>query len=474
MDFTTSDFDSFTKDSVGIALCEKYQLSKGQSLRQFCSDEPDRVVFKLLSDLFTHFETVYHPKAKHQASQALIDSCRSILEKEKSKSKGKPNINVSLPLVSGEIITFIKKMRFIKTLSSGSTGATYLFYDPSSDRKIVVKKLEPSTGEDDVVSFERFKNEANLLSQTCHPNVVRMYDCYMFPAQHKGYITMEYIEGDPIGSVSPSSMEKTWEDLFIQTIEGFVHLESHSIIHRDIRENNILVTTDGVVKIIDFGFGKQIENSDDHSKSISLRRITSKKPEEELMDNKYDIQTDIYYLGALFDTVIPEGEMGSFAYKDIIKKMGQRSRDNRFHSFAEIKESISNNPESIKMFSKGEILAYRNISDTIRTFMSEWLEKPTFYSDNEILSKIEDLSDCICLQEYIPDMNLLISCVSPTGYSYKVVHQSASTADITALAQALRRANTRKRAVIIQNLKTLLRTFKIKKKKAFDDDDIPF
>ena len=474
MDFSTYEFDEFTKASVGTPLCEKYGLSKGRSLKKFCSEETDDTVLKLFTDLFTHFETIFQPQTKTQQNQALIENCRKILEADRIKTLGKKTDQPLVPLSSGEFRIFSKKLRFIKNISSGSTGATYLFYDPSSDRKIVVKKLEPCTGEEDSVSFERFRNEANLLSQTCHPNIVRMYDSYMFPTQHKGFITMEYIEGDPIGSVSPSSMEKTWENLFIQTIEGFAHLESHSIVHRDIRENNILVTNTGVVKIIDFGFGKQITNDDNQSKSISLRRITSKKPEEELLENKYDIQTDIYYLGALFDTIIPEEDMGSFVYKDIVSKMKQRNPSNRYLSFFEIKEAISSNPESIKMFTKTEISTYRNISDTITTYIEEWMEEPVFLSDNEIVSKLEELSDSICLHEYIPHMKLLIRCLSPTGYSYRRMHHRASTADITALTQTLRRANSRKRSVLIQNLKTLLRTFKVKEKKTSDDDDIPF
>ena len=60
LDFTTPDFNAFTLDSVGVALCQKYQLSKGKSLIAYIDEASDDKVFKLFADLLRYYETDYH------------------------------------------------------------------------------------------------------------------------------------------------------------------------------------------------------------------------------------------------------------------------------------------------------------------------------------------------------------------------------------------------------------------------------
>jgi serine/threonine-protein kinase len=80
---------------------------------------------------------------------------------------------------------------------------------------------------------------------------------------------MDYIEGDNIENYLLWSPEEI-NNIFSQTIDAFSYLESFNILHRDIRPKNILITKEKIVKIIDFGFGKQIMNPKDFNKSISL------------------------------------------------------------------------------------------------------------------------------------------------------------------------------------------------------------
>ena len=80
---------------------------------------------------------------------------------------------------------------------------------------------------------------------------------------------MESIDGHEIDNYLRQHPENI-NEIFFQVIEGFTHLENRSILHRDIRPQNILVDTKGTVKIIDFGFGKQIQAEEDFGKSISL------------------------------------------------------------------------------------------------------------------------------------------------------------------------------------------------------------
>ena len=103
-----------------------------------------------------------------------------------------------------------------------------------------------------------------------HHNIVRIYNYYAYENILTGFILMEYIDGDRIDDwieeCSKGLKTTTSNDIFIQLIDAFDYLQQHGIIHRDIREGNILIDKNDVVKVIDFGIGKIIqpgENSDD-------------------------------------------------------------------------------------------------------------------------------------------------------------------------------------------------------------------
>lgn len=123
---------------------------------------------------------------------------------------------------------------------------------------------------------------------------------------------MEHINGVDIENYLSDHEEKI-DDVFTQTIDGFCYLEEINILHRDIRPYNILVDKSGLVKIIDFGFGKTIEYDNDYDKSISLNLWCD--PPNEFADKIYNFQTEIYFVGKLFDKIIHRGGRGKLDHK---------------------------------------------------------------------------------------------------------------------------------------------------------------
>ena len=94
LDFSTPDFDAFTLDSVGVALCQKYGLSKGKSLIAFIGAATEDDAYKLLSDLLTYYETQYYQFESETSDENLLGlasgsykrlylNCKSIIEKHK-------------------------------------------------------------------------------------------------------------------------------------------------------------------------------------------------------------------------------------------------------------------------------------------------------------------------------------------------------------------------------------------------------
>lgn len=477
MDFTTAKFNLFTFNSIGIRLCEKYGLSKGKSLEAFCNEAQQEDVFKLLSDLMDYYVGYISVKPReHQA--VLYERCKKILQQEEArieeknkKTKQKQLSKNITELKEGETIQRSKSYSYIRKLGEGASGGTYLFQDLSTKRKVAIKKSEPIEGENDE-TFKRFVNEAEILTQINHPNIVRIFDYDLYEQRRIGYIYMEYIEGKPIGTEAPESFNRTWEDWFEETIRAFYALERKKIIHRDIRPSNILVDREGRIKIIDFGFGRIISSSADLHNSISLAWITSKKPEELQMLGEYGRGTDIYFLGVLFKQVIPSEKLDSFRYKKILNRMDVVMTDKRISSFREILLEIQKSASAMNTLSKSEISIYRAFSIDINKYLIQWAWEPVFEENEEtVVKNLCKVSEESCLEEYVPVLDRIVRCfVNGAGYKYNTLAKMESSV-LSDFCSMLSQSSRDKQSLIIRNIKNKLSSIKIEEKK---DLDIPF
>ena len=99
-----------------------------------------------------------------------------------------------------------------------------------------------------------FLDEIKILYKLNHKNIVRIYNYYAYENIFTGYILMEYIDGknieDFINDYFAPLEEITLDDIFLQLIDAFCYIEAHGVIHRDIREGNILIDKMGTVKVI--------------------------------------------------------------------------------------------------------------------------------------------------------------------------------------------------------------------------------
>ena len=157
------------------------------------------------------------------------------------------------------IVRFVKSKDYelVEELDRGACGITVKLYDEVIDEIFVCKKYEPYFDEHKETLFKKFIEEIKLLYLINHKNVVRVFNYYIYPDHFTGYILMEYISGEDIENFLIHNPQNI-NDIFIQCIDGFDHLEKNNILHRDIRPMNIMVSKDGSLKIIDFGFGKRV------------------------------------------------------------------------------------------------------------------------------------------------------------------------------------------------------------------------
>src|SRR4030042_6690677 len=158
-----------------------------------------------------------------------------------------------------DIIQFLRKRDYtlVQELGQGACGKTVLLHDPQIDEHFVCKKYVPYSETHRQQLFSGFVREIKLLHKIHHQNIVRVFNYYLYPDQFTGYILMEFVDGSDVADYLFCRPEQA-NKIFLQTISGFAYLQRIGILHREVRPGNVMVREDGIVKIIDLGFGKEV------------------------------------------------------------------------------------------------------------------------------------------------------------------------------------------------------------------------
>ena len=149
----------------------------------------------------------------------------------------------------------LSRYRVTKRISEGSMGVVYKAEDLRLGRSVVLKLL-PASLLHDSLALERFRREAQAVSSLNHPHICTLYDAGEYEGQP--FLVMEFLEGQTlkhiIGSKPvPLNQFLEWA---IQIADGLNAAHSNGIVHRDVKSTNIMVTTRGQAKILDFGLVK--------------------------------------------------------------------------------------------------------------------------------------------------------------------------------------------------------------------------
>lgn len=373
----------------------------------------------------------------------------------------------------GKILKFeaMKSLKYIKELGSGGTGNTHLFKDETTDMLFAIKKYEPAPQNEDFKEelYDRFVDEIKILFKISHPNIVRIYDYYLYPNKKVGYLQMEYINGTAIDKYNPFPWDRSWEEIFIEVIKTFKYLEENNILHRDIRPENLLLDENFNLKLIDFGFGKIINNKDTREKnSVVLNWPVTEMPEEIIKDKDYDNKTEIYFVGKLFSHIFKEKEV-DFKYKSIIEKMIQYSSDKRYNSFEQIYQDISKGIFSEIDFSDYEKEIYRNFADVLYSHISVYIGPFELKTNIEqIINDLEDVVKENSLELFIQSNSKLINCFVSGPYKYKI-NVNIKVEVVTKFYEFFIKLPREKQKNVLDNIHNRLNTIKIEL-----DDDLPF
>jgi serine/threonine protein kinase len=200
--------------------------------------------------------------------------------------------------------------RILKPLGRGGMGTVYLAEHRVMRRRCAIKVLPAESLSKEPSFLDRFHLEAQAVAALDHPNIVRAYDVNKARIDEKEfhYLVMEYVEGQDLRKMVESQGALDYReaaDLVYQAAEGLAHAHARGLVHRDITPANLLVDTQGVVKILDLGLARFFDDERDPSltdprqKSV-LGTVDYMAPEQARNSHDVDARADIYSLGQTF------------------------------------------------------------------------------------------------------------------------------------------------------------------------------
>jgi eukaryotic-like serine/threonine-protein kinase len=195
------------------------------------------------------------------------------------------------------------RYRIDELLGSGGMALVYRGHDVRLERAVAIKLLADNLAEDE--SFRRrFVREARTVARLAHPNVVRIYD--VGEARGRPYFVMELVDGETL-AVQLRRRQRLPVQEAIRIASGLCagldHAHQAGLVHRDMKPHNVLLTTDGGVKIVDFGIARLVDETAITQSGSVLGTAAYLAPEQAL-GGDVTPAADVYALGVvLFEMV---------------------------------------------------------------------------------------------------------------------------------------------------------------------------
>jgi eukaryotic-like serine/threonine-protein kinase len=197
--------------------------------------------------------------------------------------------------VIGELVDHY---RVLELLGCGAMGVVYKALDVNLDRQVAIKVMG-AEARNDPNFVERFRQEARLQGALNHPNVALLFDYFV----HDGapVAVMEFIDGESLEQLirrrGPIPAHEGIP-IFKQALRGVAAAHRAGIIHRDLKPSNLMITEDGIVKVMDFGIAKRqgALGATKVSTSTSIGSPLYMAPEQ-ILGRAIDCRTDVYALG---------------------------------------------------------------------------------------------------------------------------------------------------------------------------------
>ncbi len=252
--------------------------------------------------------------------------------------------------------------RILEKLGEGGMGEVYLAEDTRLKRKVALKVL-PSEMAGDSSRLERFQREAEVVAAMDHPNIVTIFSVEEDAGTH--FLTMSYIEGKSLGELIPKGgmdLDQLFE-FAVPLADALSVAHEKGITHRDLKPANIMVTTEGRVKVLDFGLAKLQEDSMPAGEDEPTQALTREglvvgtvpyMSPEQVQGDLVDHRTDIFSLGVLLYEMATgdrpfQGQNSAQVVSSILRddpsSVAERKAELPFHLSRIVKHCLEKDPK---------------------------------------------------------------------------------------------------------------------------------
>ncbi len=186
-----------------------------------------------------------------------------------------------------------------RVLGRGGMATVYLARDRELDRLVAVKALDGRIANGDHAD-DRFRREALTVARLSHPHVVGVYDAG--DDEGEPFIVMEYVEGDGLDAIlereAPLAPERVLE-LALQACDGLGYAHDVGVVHRDVKPANLLVRSDGALKVSDFGIALNSARTTQLTQAGAVVGTLAYLAPEQACAEPVGPQADVYSLGVV-------------------------------------------------------------------------------------------------------------------------------------------------------------------------------
>src|SRR5580765_721778 len=211
-----------------------------------------------------------------------------------------------MPRVTNLLDTQISHYRIVQLLGAGGMGEVYRARDERLGRDVALKVLHADSMAD-ATARARMVREAQVVSSLNHPHIAQVYDVGV-DGDHV-FIAMEMIEGKTLQQSIPSGglASESLLPIAVQIADALAYAHERGVIHRDLKTANIMLASNGWVKVLDFGLAKRLpsEEKDIAMQDTSLTAVgmvmgtPNHLPPEVLLGGQADARSDIWAFGVI-------------------------------------------------------------------------------------------------------------------------------------------------------------------------------
>ncbi|HSY33777.1 MAG TPA: protein kinase [Verrucomicrobiae bacterium] len=203
------------------------------------------------------------------------------------------------------------RYEILGALGTGGMGEVYRARDPRLGRELAIKIL-PRKLSDSKLDVKRFEREAGSASVLNHPNIVTIFE--LGQVENTYYIAMELVEGELLRDMlrdGPIPLQTVMR-IAAQIVDGLAKAHAAGVMHRDLKPENVMVSRDGLVKILDFGLAKLVSTDTDTNLPLDLETVSTSETNpgavlgtlpymspEQANGQPLDFRSDQFSLGSL-------------------------------------------------------------------------------------------------------------------------------------------------------------------------------